>query len=196
MTRLVQIAAELQRFLDAKSWPNCIIGGIAVQRWGEPRLTEDVDLTLLTGFGHEEPYIDALLARYPARIESPRDFALAHRVVLLKTDDGVGIDIALGGLQFESNAIARATHFEFTSGERIRTCSAEDLVVMKALAGRDQDWMDIKGVLIRQGNLLNWGVILPELRPLCELKEAPEIVTHLERLQKQVDQQTVGGASL
>ena len=56
MTRLIQVAAELQRFLDGKSWPNCVIGGIAVLRWGEPRLTEYVDLTLLTGYGGEEPY--------------------------------------------------------------------------------------------------------------------------------------------
>jgi hypothetical protein len=40
MTRLVQVAAEIQGFLDGKAWRNCIIGGIAVQRWGEPRLTE------------------------------------------------------------------------------------------------------------------------------------------------------------
>jgi hypothetical protein len=181
MTRLVQIARELQQFLDAKSWSNCLIGGIAVQRWGEPRLTEDVDLTLLTGFGGEEPYVDALLELYPARVQSPREFALAHRVVLLKTEDGVGIDIALGGLPFEKNLIARATEFEFVSGERLRTCSAEDLLVMKAVAGRDQDWMDIKGVLIRQGGKLDWRVVFSELRPLCELKEAPEIIPRLER---------------
>ena len=30
------------------------MGGVALQRWGEPRLTQDVDLTLLTGFGDEE----------------------------------------------------------------------------------------------------------------------------------------------
>lgn len=187
MTRLVQVAAEVQRFLDAKAWPNCVIGGIAVQRWGEPRLTEDVDLTLLTGFGHEEAYVEALLARYQARVESPREFALAHRVVLLRTSDGVGIDIALGGLPFERDTVARATDFEFASGERIRTCSAEDLAVMKALASRDQDWIDVKGVLIRQGERLDWTLILSQLRPLCELKEAPEIVTRLERLRKQVE---------
>jgi len=186
MTRLVQIAAEVQGFLDGKSWQNCIIGGIAVQRWGEPRLTEDVDLTLLTGFGGEEPYITALLERYRARIDSPGEFALAHRVVLLKTADGIGIDIALGGLPFEQRLIARSTWFEFASGERVRTCSAEDLIVMKAVAGRDQDWLDIKGVLIRQREELDWNTLVSELRPLAELKEAPEIIARLETLRGSV----------
>jgi len=187
MTRLIQIAVELQRFLDMKKWPNCVIGGIAVQRWGEPRLTEDVDLTLLTGFGNEEPYVDALLAKYEARVSSPREFALKHRVVLVKTEDGVGLDIALGGLPFEINAVGRASDFEFASGERVRTCSAEDLIVMKAVAGREQDWLDIKGVLARQGRRLDWKTVLCELRPLCELKEAPEIIPRLERERERVE---------
>jgi hypothetical protein len=188
MTRLIQIAVDLQRFLDMKKWPNCVIGGIAVQRWGEPRLTEDVDLTLLTGFGEEEPYVDALLARYQPRVPSPREFALEYRVVLVKTDDGVGIDIALGGLPFEINAVSRASDFDFASGERVRTCSAEDLLVMKAVAGREQDWLDIKGVLARQRDKLDWNMVLSELRPLCELKEAPDIVIRLERERKRVNQ--------
>jgi hypothetical protein len=186
MTRLVQIALELQGFLDSKWWGNCIIGGLAVQRWGEPRLTEDVDLTLLSGFGNEEMYIDALLARYKSRVEGPHKFALAHRILLLQSKDGVGIDIALGAMPFEHHTMTRATEFEFASGQRLRTCSAEDLVVMKAVAGREQDWLDIKGVLIRQGNHLNWKTILTELRPLSALKEAPEIVTELERLRKRI----------
>ena len=173
---------ELQRFLDARSWPNCVIGGIAVQRWGEPRLTQDVDLTLLTGYGQEEPYIDALLERYRSRIESPREFALTRRVVLVKTEDGIGIDIALGGLPFETKAVARATEFEFVSGERVRTCSAEDLVVMKAIAGREQDWMDIKAVVIRQGAQLNWKQLILDAAPLCDLKGEPEIIDRLEQL--------------
>jgi hypothetical protein len=35
-----------------------------VQALAEPRLTRGTDMTLLTGFGSEEPFIDALLERY------------------------------------------------------------------------------------------------------------------------------------
>jgi hypothetical protein len=184
MTRLIQVAAELQGFLDSRSWPNCIIGGVAVQRWGEPRLTQDVDVTLLAGFGNEEPYIDALLGRYEARIATPREFALAHRVVLARSRDGIGIDIALGGLPFEANAVGRATEYEFVSGERLRTCSAEDLIVMKAIAGREQDWLDIKGIVARQESKLDWKLILTEIDPLCELKETPDVIDRLKQLAK------------
>jgi hypothetical protein len=42
-----------------------VIGGLAVQRWGDPRQTRDVDLTLLTGLGGEEAFVDPILEHYP-----------------------------------------------------------------------------------------------------------------------------------
>jgi hypothetical protein len=34
---------------------------------------------------------------------------------------------------------------------------------VKAFASRDQDWLDIKGILIRQGDRLDWPYILEQL---------------------------------
>jgi len=66
---ILRAAAELQFFCESRDWRFCFIGGLALQRWGEPRETVDIDLTLLTGFGGEEPFVEALLDRYKARIE-------------------------------------------------------------------------------------------------------------------------------
>jgi hypothetical protein len=55
---LLEAAQGVQDIFVRKNWRFCFIGGIAVQRWGEPRLTLDVDLTLLTGFGEEESYVE------------------------------------------------------------------------------------------------------------------------------------------
>ena len=49
MIDLFQVANQLQDFLWQQRWNFCYIGGIALQRWGEPRVTQDIDLTLLTG---------------------------------------------------------------------------------------------------------------------------------------------------
>jgi hypothetical protein len=187
MKDLFVLARKVQEFLDARSWRSCVIGGIAVQRWGEPRLTRDVDVALLTGFGGEESFVDAILQQFNSRVPRGREFALEHRVMLLAAEDGTGIDLALGGLPFEENTISRASWFEFFPGLALRTCSAEDLIVMKAFAGRELDWADIKGVIARHGVGLDWRMILSELQPLCELKEAPEIVSRLESLRKQLE---------
>ena len=89
MTKLLRAAQSVQSFCKKLRWRFCFIGGIAVQRWGEPRLTRDVDLTVLTGFGHEEEYIRALLGRFHPRLRDAADFALEHRVLLLRTAGGV-----------------------------------------------------------------------------------------------------------
>ncbi len=66
----------------------------------------------------------------------------------------------------------------------IRTCSAEDLVVLKSFASRPQDWIDVEKVVIRQGSRLNRSLIVEELSPLAELKEEPETMERLAGLFK------------
>jgi predicted nucleotidyltransferase len=170
---ILETAAEIQGFCQDEGWRFCFIGGIALQRWGEPRFTQDVDLTILTGFGSEAPVIDALLARFEARRSDARVFALRHRVVLIRSSARVPIDIALGAMPFEERAVARASGFRIGPGVEITTCSAEDLVVLKAFAGRDQDWLDIAGIVARQGASLDRRSIISEATPLLDLKEAP-----------------------
>jgi hypothetical protein len=187
MEDLIDQAAALQKLLLDQKWEFCFIGGVAVQRWSEPRLTKDMDLTLLTGFGEEEPFIDLLLAHYESRISDAREFALINRILLLRTPQGTGIDIALAGLPFEEAAVRRAKMLEYAPGVTLRVCTAEDLIVMKAFASRPIDWNDVRGVLVRQGTrALDWDYIRDHLTPLCEVKEAPEILTQLENLRREV----------
>lgn len=184
MIDLFDTARQLQEFCDHHGWRSCFIGGIAVQRWGEPRVTRDIDLALLTGFGQEDPFVDALLAVYPARIESAKDFAQRHRVLLIQTPAGVGIDVSLAALPFEENMVNRATFFSFGPGLDIRTCSAEDLVVLKLFALRPLDVRDAEGVVIRNRDQLDWRYIEDQLHPLVEVKQEPSIVQTLARLRR------------
>ncbi len=186
MTPQIEAALALQQFFESRNWKFCIIGGLAVQRWSEPRQTRDADATLLTGFGAEEPYVDELLLHFEARHEGAREFALRQRVLLLRTAHGVPIDVALAGLPFEERVIERSSMWHLDDTHELRTCSAEDLVVYKAFAGRGIDWFDIDGVLMRQGTKLDTKLIIRELTPLAELKEQPEIV---DELRKRIEQQ-------
>ncbi len=187
MNELTALALELQEFCAQRNWQVCIIGGLAVQHWGEPRFTKDVDLTLLTGFGNEGPFIDELLAAYESRLPDARAFALSHRILLLRSASGIGIDISLGGLDFETAAVTRAKAIELEPGAFVRICTAEDLIVFKAFADRPQDHLDIKGILTRQGTRnLDWKYIHKHLVVLCELKESPDIIPKLERAKKEI----------
>ena len=182
MNPLFAAAADVQSFCRAQGWKSAVIGGLAVQRWGEPRQTRDVDITLVTGIGHEDQYVDALLARYTARIPDARRFGLDRRVVLVETASHVPLDISLGGLPYEARVIDRSTPYDFEPDTELVTCSAEDLVVLKAFASRAQDWLDIEGIIVRQGARLNRGLITQELQPLLALKEDAEAEGLLRRL--------------
>ena len=77
---LLDAARGLQDFCDTRGWRSCFIGGIAVQRWSQARVTRDVDLTLLTGFGTEtlslRVCLRAIAPALPMRISlhSDREF--------------------------------------------------------------------------------------------------------------------------
>ena len=182
MNTLFQAGARVQQIFERHDWKFCFIGGVANFRWGTPRLTNDLDLTLLTGFGGEAEYTTALLAEFESRISGAAEFALRNRVLLLRTPDGFGIDVALGAMPFEASAIDRSSNVELVRGAMLRTCSAEDLVVHKAFAARPQDWVDIEGVILKQRGELLWPQIWSDLAVLAELKEAPELLTELGRV--------------
>ncbi len=179
---LLQAGARLQEVLEDRAWQFCFIGGVANFRWGTPRLTSDLDLTLLTGFGEEANYVEALLAEFQGRIPDAADFAARHRVLLLRTRDDFAVDVALGAMPFEERTIQRSSKAAMVPEAVLRTCSAEDLIVHKAFAARPQDWADIEGVILRQQGRLAWSQIWDELTALASLKETPELLDDLARV--------------
>lgn len=177
----------MQEFLRAGRERYCLIGAIALQRWGEPRATRDVDITLLCPFGAEASAADRLLSRFKPRIDGAREFALQRRVLLLWGGDAIGVDIAFGALPFEERCVERASDWELSPGIVLHTCSAEDLVVLKAFASRGQDWVDVNGILVRQQRSLDWNLIVEELEPLLRLRETPENLDKLIKLRQRVE---------
>jgi hypothetical protein len=184
MIDLFESARQLQDFCDRQGWSSCFIGGIAVLRWGEPRVTRDIDLNVLTGFGGEDRVIETFLANYAARLPDSREFARRNRILLLSTQSGTGIDVSLGALPFEELLTSRATDFTFAPGVDLRTCSAEDLIVMKLFASRPLDIRDAEGIAIRNRRQLDWHYIEEQLRPLAEVKQEPDVLKTLSRLQE------------
>jgi hypothetical protein len=180
----IQAAFHVQQFLSNAFRGFCFVGGMALFRWSEPRLTRDVYLTILCPFGDEPETIDWLLGQLDPRLPNAREYAMRYRVLLLK-HGGIDVDVSIGAIDFEHRAVERATPHLYAPGVELTTCSAEDLVVFKAFADRGQDWVDVESIMKRCGPKLDWSVIDTELKPLVELKESSEILDRLLRLRKQ-----------
>ncbi len=183
MIDLITEANRFQGLCQSLNWEFCFIGGIAVQHWGEPRLTRDVDVSVLTGFGAETEFISTVLTTYEPRIPDAVTFAQQHRVLLIQTSSGIDLDISLAALPFEEEMIHRSTPVEYLPGIELQICSAEDLIVLKAFANRQRDWEDLSSIVERQGSEnLNWDEVFASLSPLVELKEEPQILERLKSL--------------
>jgi hypothetical protein len=186
---VLEAAAHIQTEFRSRHMPFCSIGGLAVNRWGEPRATVDVNLTIACEVGGEHTTLNRVETVVAPRHHGSREFALERRVYLGQLAGGVGIDISFGILDFELRMVARATPFDFGKSNLLVTCSAEDLIVLKAFAGRDQDWLDIAKVVHRQHARLVWSQIDTELMPLIDLKGEPEIADQLYAVRRKAERE-------
>ena len=180
--RLLDAALEIQEFCQIRHWRFCFICGIAVQHWGEARLTRDADLTVFTGIGDETRYVDELLAHFDSRVAGAREFALAHRVLLLRATNGIPIDLTLGALPFEDKAVVTAHDEEIVTGVWLRLAAPGAIVVFKVFADRPRDWLDVEGIIVKSGRLIDWNEVRGDLTALLELKGDVAALVRLDEL--------------
>ncbi len=180
MSLQVKAAWEAHEFFIKEGIPYAIIGGIAVQHWGEPRFTRDVDFTILATLGKEEKTLKKIVTVFSPRIPDALEFALKHRVCLVRSKDGCEIDISLGLPGYEEEVVRRTVGCDLGDGRIVQMCSAEDLIIHKVIAGRAQDLADIDGVITRQGNTLDAGHIRHWLRQFSLLLDMNEILQRFE----------------
>ena len=125
-----------------------IIGGLAVALLGEPRFTAVVDAVFLVEMD-ELPRLFQQAAKHGmlARIPQAEEFTRKNRVLLLRhTASGIDIDISLGMLPFEKEMVERRQTFNL-SGLRICLPTPEDLIILKAVAHRPKDLLDIESII-------------------------------------------------
>lgn len=175
---------EVHDFFTKEGIKYVIIGGIALQKWGEPRFTRDLDFTILVKPGEEEKVIKKILSVFSPRISDALNFALKNRICLVKSSDGYEIDISLGILGYEEELIRRAKECKISKRYSVKVCSAEDLIIHKTIAGRPRDQGDIEGIILRQGNKLNIRYIRKWLKRFSEILQMPEIIDRFEEIRR------------
>lgn len=167
--------AAVQRLLTRFSNRGIIIGGVAVSLLGTPRFTADVDAVVLLTVEDLPELLEA--ARQEGllpRIDQVEVFARRSRVVLLQHQEtGIPVDLSLGLLPFEIEAVDRSTMVD--AGElQIRLPTPEDLIILKAVAHRPKDMLDI-ATIIDSHPKLDWQRIESWLQQFADLLEMPEL---------------------
>jgi hypothetical protein len=174
--------AAVQRLIEKLDNQGIIIGGIAASLLGQPRLTADTDALFLLSI-EEVPYLLELAKAegLQPRIEDVVEFASRSRVVLLQhKESGIDVDISLGFLPFEVEAVERGTERQ-TGFLHIRLPTPEDLIILKAVAHRPQDMLDIEAVIVAHPDLDTVRIAF-WVKQFADALELPEVWTDIEDL--------------
>ncbi|HLE28240.1 MAG TPA: nucleotidyltransferase [Anaerolineales bacterium] len=162
--KLIEALTRLQSLLEEAGIPSAAIGGLAVGAWGKARLTRDVDIKILLRRDERQRLLDLLAPKYRS-LHADWDQALRHNgIAFILTPEGVRIDVMLTDIEFDEHVIARAKMIEIAPGRQARVCSPEDLIVLKIIAGRPQDEIDVASIIQKQGEQLDNAYILDWLR--------------------------------
>lgn len=165
VSRLWEILSRITRALDQEKVPYMLIGGLAVLRYGEPRFTKDVDLTV--GLDEREATrVLAAMKRAGLSCIAERPEQLVMRSFFLpfvEDSTRITIDVAFGRTMFEVEALAKSKTVRI-NGERVRVCSPEHLIVHKIIASRPRDIDDVRGILAKNPKL-NLDEVRRWLRP-------------------------------
>jgi predicted nucleotidyltransferase len=154
VTPLLAPIQALQSLLSQFDDRGVLIGGVAASLLGTPRYTVDLDAVVLLNLED----IPELLAQAAKRGIEPRNpdpcgFARQSRVLLLRhVASGTNIDISLGILPFELEMVERSRVVEIGS-IKLRLPTPEDLIIMKVVANRPKDLLDIQSVAAHHPDL-------------------------------------------
>jgi len=145
-----------------------LFGAQAVQVWGRPRMSADVDVTVRLRSPNVRPFVAAMSdAGFDIRVPDPETFARETRVLpFVHRESSIPVDVVLAGSGPEDEFLARA-RMVTVAGVRVPVISPEDLVVTKVLAGRPRDLEDVRGILHEVGA----GFDLARVRSLLEILE-------------------------
>lgn len=147
-----------------------LFGAQAQNIWGRSRLTADVDVTVEWVAGSNAELIKVLEDRgFKLRVqEDVEEFvALSHVFPVVHLQTGIPVDVVLAQPGFEDVFMGRTKLVEF-GDVQIPVVSPEDLIVMKLLAGRSQDVLDVRGILIDRMDALDLDRIRTDLHNLEE----------------------------
>ncbi|MBA3464730.1 MAG: nucleotidyltransferase [Deltaproteobacteria bacterium] len=167
--------------LKAQRTRYVVIGGLAVTVVGEPRLTADLDVIVFADHAALRALITyATKHGFTADIET--EVEAARQGESIRLDRGnFHFDLIVRSLFIEDLAYEHS-RLRKLFGRMVRFPSPEDLAVLKVVAGRPRDLLDVEGIIRRHGPDLNRRYVEATLEKVCELAEDHEILARWRRL--------------
>ena len=160
-----------------------LFGAQAVNVWGSPRLTADVDVTVLLTPRDPAAFVhDMDLSEFGLRVDDVEDFVARTSVLpFVHRRTRMPLDVVLAGSGLEEQFADRARQVD-VGGIEVPVLSPGDLLVAKILAGRPKDLEDAAGVLRARRGSLDLVLVRSLLGELEEALGQGDLLSALEGL--------------
>lgn len=148
---------SFSRELESRNLQYALIGGLAASIRGRVRATEDIDLIVRCSLEAALELVRSLSqSSFQPLLENYEEVARSALVVpILNLENQIQLDLAVGLSGFEQEIVERADPIAIGHHE-VFVATAEDLLVLKILAGRPQDLLDVQGIVEVQAEQLDW----------------------------------------
>lgn len=151
---LHELLARLVSALERLQIPYLITGSVAAMAYGEPRLTNDIDVVV----DLDEYHVRGLLAQFPVDEFYLSDEAIRDALIrkgqfnIIHPASGLKIDVMVQqGTAFEQSRFSRARLVYFTDKQGGRFAAPEDVIVKKMEyyrdGGSEKHLRDIAGIM-------------------------------------------------
>jgi hypothetical protein len=160
MSELERTLFLLASLLEQHGYQYAVMGGLAVRVHSIPRPTHDVDLTVSIDRSELPKLIQSLEQLGHSIPESYRhgwvDEVAGMPLIKVRTylteSTGVDIDIFLAETSFQKSCLARRVEVTVVD-KKLWVVTPEDLILLKLLASRPRDLLDVADILFTQGQL-------------------------------------------
>ena len=180
-----KLIKKTARRLDRQKIPYMFVGDQAVLLYGRPRLTRDIDITLGVDTDKYES-IEGVCKKLKLRIlvENPQDFARDTKVLPAEEPDSkVRIDFIFSFTPYEAQAIKNAKQV-LIDNYPVKFASCEDLIIHKMVAGRAIDAEDVKSILAKNKDAIDFEYVNKWLSEFGKIAEHEGMLARFNSLLK------------
>jgi hypothetical protein len=179
---VADLLADLGTGLNELDVPWYLFGARAAILYGLARLTADVDVTVrLPRHLSTEAFTQQLESRgFLCRVMEPGFIERTSVVPFVHTASALPLDVVLAGPGLEDQFFERVI-VRTIDGVRVPVASAEDLVVMKVLAGRPKDLEDIVAITAAQRDAIDVAYIRATLGAIEQAIGQSDLLPVFER---------------
>jgi hypothetical protein len=165
MADLDDALTTLAAWLDNDGIPYMVIGGFAVTVWGEPRFTQDLNVTILAEPDELRNVIEKISSAFTPLVADGFKFVTETRVFPIMVNS-VPAELIFAALPYEEEAIRRTRSITLKGGQ-VKICSPEDLILHKIVTPRARDREDVEGIFRYRHSELDYAYLDPRIEELA-----------------------------